>query len=92
MDTTKLKNKLSDSTVIKKSSAYYEQHKRWLPLISFFAGFSWDSITLNRIDRISDNLIMLLYIVLLGAVIMLSHLVDNETIKQKNVEPLLINH
>ena len=85
MDTTKLKNKLSDSTVIKKSSAYYEQHKRWLPLISFFAGFSWDSITLNRIDRISDNLIMLLYIVLLGAVIMLSHLVDNETIKQKKV-------
>lgn len=85
MDTTKIKNKLTDSTVIKRSSAYYEQHKRWLPLVSFIAGFSWDNLTLNRIDRFLDNMIMLLYLLLLGALIVLNHLVDSGRINYEQI-------
>jgi len=85
MDTTKIKKKLTETTVIKKSGDYYKQHKRWLPLISFIAGFSWDNATLNRIDRFSDNMIMLLYILLLGSLIALNHLVDSGRINYEQI-------
>ncbi len=81
MDTSKIKIKLSESTVAKKTSFYYQKHKRLLPLISFTAGFTWDSLTLTRIDRLSDNLILLLYILLLGTVITLLHLIKNKKIE-----------
>ncbi len=81
MDTSKIKIKLSESTVAKKSTLYYQKHKRLLPLISFTAGFTWDSLTLTRIDRFFDNLILLAYLLLLGLSIFFIHLVDNKRIK-----------
>ena len=85
MDTTKIKNKLNDSKVVKKSTVWYEKHKRWLPLVSFLAGFSWDNLTLNRIDRFSDNMIMLLYLLLLGGLIVVNHLVDSGRIRYQQI-------
>ena len=85
MDTTKIKAKFSDSTVIKKTGSYYKKHRRFAPLISFFAGFSWDSATLTRIDCLFDNLLMLSYILLLATCILLMHLVDNEKIKNQKI-------
>ena len=81
MDTTKIWTKLSTSKVFKRSNRYYNKHKRLAPLISFIAGFSWDSLTLTRIDRFSDNIILLAYLFLLGLSILLIHLIENSKIK-----------
>ncbi len=83
MDTSRIRTKLSDSTVVKKSTAFYEKHKRIAPLVSFIAGFTWDSVTLTRIDRVWDNVVLLLYLSLLGLTLFLLHLADNDKIKNK---------
>lgn len=44
-----------------------------LPMVGFLAGFVWDSLTLTRVDRLTDNLILLGYLVLLGGVLVVSH-------------------
>ncbi len=85
MDTSKIKIKLTESTVAKKSTFYYHKHKRLLPLISFTAGFTWDSLTLTRIDRLSDNLILFFYLLLLGSVIILLHLIKNNLIERPGI-------
>lgn len=46
--------------------------KPFLPVFFFFAGVTYDSLTLTRIDRLLDNLILLLYLSLLGALIVLT--------------------
>ena len=33
----------------------------FMPVVFFFAGVTYDTITLTRIDRLLDNLILLLY-------------------------------
>jgi len=42
-----------------------------MPVLFFFAGVTYDGLTLTRIDRLLDNLILLLYLVLLGLLIIL---------------------
>ena len=59
-----------------------------MPLISFTAGFTWDSLTLTRIDRLLDNIILLFYILMLGAAITLLHLIHNNRIQQ----PLILKY
>ena len=46
--------------------------KPFLPVVFFFAGVTYDTITLTRIDRLRDNLILLLYLSLLGMLIVLT--------------------
>lgn len=65
-----------------KSVAIYRRLERYLPILSFLAGFGWDSLTLNRVDRLSDNLILLAYLVLLGASIILFNLVDKKVLRR----------
>lgn len=48
-----------------------------MPVIFFFGGFTWDSLTLTRIDRMSDNLILLSYLILLGLLIVIFNFVEN---------------
>ena len=43
-----------------------------IPVLCFFAGVTWDSVTLTRIDRLSDNLIIFTYLLILGAGIVLA--------------------
>ena len=50
--------------------------KPFLPAVFFFAGVTFDSVTLTRIDRLRDNLIILLYLSLLGALIVLTTRAD----------------
>jgi len=47
--------------------------------MSFFAGFVWDNLTINRIDAWSDNAILLLYILLLTGLIILTQ-IDRQTL------------
>ena len=50
--------------------------KPFLPVVFFFAGVTYDTVTLTRIDRLLDNLILLLYLVLLGSLIVLKGRAD----------------
>jgi hypothetical protein len=42
-----------------------------MPAVFFLSGVTYDTVTLSRIDRLLDNLVLLLYLVLLGALIVL---------------------
>lgn len=46
--------------------------KPFVPVIFFFAGVTYDSLTLTRIDSLLDNLVLLLYVSLLGTLIILT--------------------
>ena len=46
--------------------------KPFLPAVFFFAGVTYDSFMITRIDRLSDNLLLLLYLSLLGLLIILT--------------------
>jgi hypothetical protein len=50
-----------------------------MPVLFFFAGVTFDTLTLTRIDRLSDNLILLLYLCLLGTLIVLSARFENSS-------------
>lgn len=52
--------------------ALYRRHQRRLPLATFSLGFVWDAATLNRIDRTTDNLILLAYLTGLAAMIIVT--------------------
>jgi len=85
MDSTKIKNKLSGSAAIKKTTAYYERHKRLFPILSFIAGFIWDSFTLRRIDLLRSNLVILFYLLLLALLIVLNYRVDRQATGNKTI-------
>jgi uncharacterized membrane protein len=38
--------------------AAHPRLRKWLPFITFIAGFVWDSLTLNRIDYLFDNFVL----------------------------------
>ncbi|GJL54436.1 MAG: hypothetical protein NPIRA02_15680 [Nitrospirales bacterium] len=42
------------------------------PMVFFLAGVTYDTLTLSRIDRLFDNLILLLYLSLLGTLVVLT--------------------
>ncbi len=65
-----------------KSKTVYDSYKRYLPVTFFVAGFGYDSATLRRIDQLSDNIILLFYLILLMVLISLINLVDKEVVKQ----------
>ncbi len=46
--------------------------KPFMPAVFFFSGVAYDSVTLTRIDRLQDNLLVLIYLLLLGVLIVLT--------------------
>jgi len=46
--------------------------KPFMPAVFFLSGVTYDSLTLTRIDRLQDNLILLIYLLLLGVLIVLT--------------------
>jgi hypothetical protein len=50
--------------------------KPFMPALCFFSGVTYDSLTLTRIDHLLDNLILLLYLSLLGLLIVLTARAD----------------
>lgn len=59
-----------------------------MPVILFFGGFTWDSITLTRIDRLIDNVILFFYFFLAGIFILLTSLHD----KKRLQKPILLKY
>ncbi|HEY4502741.1 MAG TPA: DUF2914 domain-containing protein [Candidatus Paceibacterota bacterium] len=45
------------------------QHRRHLPVVALITGFLLDSLTLNRLDQVFDNLVITFYLVVAGGVI-----------------------
>ena len=46
--------------------------KPFMPAVFFLSGVSYDTLTLTRIDRLQDNLLLLIYLLLLGVLIVLT--------------------
>jgi len=46
--------------------------KPFMPAVFFLSGVTYDTVTLTRIDRLQDNLLLLLYVLLLGVLIVLT--------------------
>lgn len=53
--------------------------KPFMPAVFFLSGVIYDTVTLTRIDRLQDNLILLLYLAMLGALIVLTGRVGMES-------------
>src|SRR5438034_10668265 len=51
-------------------------HRLIIPVAFFFVGVAFDTFTLTRIDRLSDNLILLANLTLLGVLIVLMSRAD----------------
>jgi len=58
-----------------------QRFERFIPLLSFIAGFLWDSATLTRIDRLKDNLLLLAYWLGLSLTLVLSQLARAQALK-----------
>lgn len=67
--------------LVQKSIRFYSRYHKYTPIVFFFSGFSWDSLTLTRIDRLSDNFILLAYLILLGLMIFLVNLLDQNLVQ-----------
>ncbi|MBX3318508.1 MAG: DUF2914 domain-containing protein [Nitrospira sp.] len=53
--------------------------KPFMPAVFFLCGVSYDTVTLSRIDRLLDNLVLLLYLILLGGLIVLTGRMGNDS-------------
>lgn len=56
---------------------YVKKHQKYLPLAFFIGGFLWDSLTLGRIDRLYDIILLLSYLILLSIAIYMYNLDDD---------------
>lgn len=57
--------------MLKRAKSFIEQNERWLSMLAFALGFIWDNLTLTRVDRLFDNIVLLSYLVVAFASIML---------------------
>ncbi|MDQ7052352.1 MAG: hypothetical protein Q9P14_05475 [candidate division KSB1 bacterium] len=64
---------------------FYRRYERFFPILFFLGGFAYDSLTLTRIDQLSDNLILLAYVVLAGGLILLIGLIDTGQIASQRI-------
>jgi hypothetical protein len=47
----------------------YVKYERYVPVIVFVVGFAWDSLTMTRVDSLTDNLILAGYLTAAGVMI-----------------------
>lgn len=66
----------------------YEKSEKYNPFVFFFGGFTWDSLTLKRIDQLVDNVLLLVYLLLLGVLIILSLMLSSNKIRH----PLVLKY
>jgi len=61
--------------------------KPFMPAVFFTSGVGYDTFTLTRIDRLIDNLILLLYLVALGFLIVLTGRLGTAAAEPAEIEP-----
>lgn len=57
--------------MLERAKSFLERHERRLSISAFFLGFLWDSLTLTRIDRLYENLMLGAYLLIAFAGIVL---------------------
>lgn len=57
---------------------YIKRHQKYAPLLFFIGGFIFDSLTLRRIDRLYDLVVLCLHMTSLTVVIYLFNLAEND--------------
>lgn len=67
---------------------FYQRYKKHVPVAAFMAGFAYDSLTLTRIDRLLDNLILLGYTICVGVLIVVLGMVERGRIRHVRI----VNH
>ena len=76
LSTSKVHATILTSTSSTMTNMFGKLHSSFLkpilPAFFFFAGVTYDSLTLTRIDRLLDNLILLLYLAILGVLVILT--------------------
>jgi hypothetical protein len=72
----KLKNRYT--ALKEKSAVVYKKYQKFTPPAIFFGGFVFDVITYYRIDSWLDDLIIFLYLMLTGALIVLTNLIERK--------------
>jgi hypothetical protein len=50
---------------------FYRRHQKYAAVACFFGGILYDNLTLGRIDRLFDNLVLLAYLLVLGGLVAL---------------------
>ncbi|MEK7087913.1 MAG: DUF2914 domain-containing protein [Patescibacteria group bacterium] len=50
--------------MLQRAKTLFERHGRKLSALAFVFGFLWDSLTLTRIDRLLDNIVLLSYLLI----------------------------
>jgi len=65
-----------------RAASFYERHHRFAPLFFFLGGVVWDASTLRRIDAWVDNVLLITYLLLLGALLIVAALVEQNRVEQ----------
>lgn len=60
------------ATFRSKIADFYRSHEKYAGIGVFAVGFVWDSLTMTRVDNMFDNVILLFYLVVIGAMIVLT--------------------
>ncbi|MBO6584874.1 MAG: DUF2914 domain-containing protein [Gracilimonas sp.] len=63
--------------MINRFRDFVRANQRYLPVVFFMAGFVWDSLTLGRIDRLYDRIILCTYLSSLTVCLYLFNLADD---------------
>jgi hypothetical protein len=71
-----------------KIRQFYQRYEKYAPLAAFIVGFTYDSLTLTRIDLLLDNFILLGYTIGAGALIAVIGMVDRGRLRQ----PWIVTH
>ncbi|MBO6523011.1 MAG: DUF2914 domain-containing protein [Balneolaceae bacterium] len=71
---------------ISRFRAFIRKHKKYAPVAFFICGFIWDSLTLGRIDRLYDRIILCTYLSSLSACLYLFNLSDDGKWKDTFIE------
>lgn len=69
MHSSVLRARVYAGSRLEKAKRFYRRYEKYALLLAFAAGFAYDSLTLTRIDLLTDNLILLGYIVSAGALV-----------------------
>ncbi|MEQ9309801.1 MAG: DUF2914 domain-containing protein [Balneolaceae bacterium] len=71
---------------ISRFRTFIRKHQKYTPVAFFICGFIWDSLTLGRIDRLYDRVILTTYLSSLSICLYLYNLVDDGKWKETIIE------
>lgn len=63
--------------MIQKIKQTAERHKKYLPIVFFVGGFTWDSLTLGRVDSLYSNFVLCTYLISLSVCLYLYNLSED---------------